>query len=45
MAHCVRVDFKIAVLVFQCLNGKTLVMVDDCQLAADARHGELCNSI
>ena len=31
------VDFKIAVLVFQCLTGHTPVyLADDCQLAADA---------
>ena len=32
-----RVDFKIAVLVFQCLTGHALAyLADDCQLAADA---------
>ena len=32
-----RVDFKIAVLVFQCLTGHApAYLADDCQLAADA---------
>jgi len=40
-----RVDFKTAVLVFQCLTGHApAYLADDCQLAADAsarRHSEV----
>jgi len=37
-----RVDFKIAVLVFQCLTGHAPAYLDDdCQLAADASAGRL----
>ena len=40
-----RVDFNIAVMVFQCLTGHApAYLADDCQLTADASARRLCSA-
>ena len=42
----IRVLFKIAVLVYQCLNGLTTsYLADDCQLVSDVRPRQLRSSV